>query len=72
MSSPLHEVFDMLDASTEVKNFRKVCSYTVLTLLIANSVKVLSRYNSVPHEEVVRKAFAALKERASSEKPPID
>lgn len=61
----------MLDASVEVKNFRKVCSYTVLVLLVANSIKTLSRYKDVPFDVVVKKAYRVLKEKAALEKPAI-
>ncbi len=62
----------MFDNTVEVKNFTKVASYTVLVVLVVNAIKNLPRYKDVPDEQLVLKAYTALKERAKRAKPAID
>ena len=51
-----------------VKNFEKCANYSVLTLLVYNTVNSVKRFQNVPKDELLSKIYSSIKRRAARAK----
>jgi len=49
-----------------LKKFDKCANYTVLSMLVMNTLVSMRRFENVPHDELVTKIYTSLKSKAGS------
>lgn len=56
---------NVTNATTQLRSSEKVANYSVMAILLVNTMSSMRRFKSVPKDELITQAYQLIKKRAA-------